>query len=117
MNAKSIVKVMNHPVFSYVSVESTTGRIYSVRIRSVTELINSCSCPDYKTNTIGTCKHIEAVLADLRKNVSDFDSLVSSPPLFVDIFLHRGEFPSVRVTELCKKNHILFLTSLNQKND
>ncbi|PIE51948.1 helicase Snf2 [Candidatus Fermentibacteria bacterium] len=97
-DVKSILRVGEHPVFSFFNVESTTGRIYHVRIRSVTELLNSCSCPDYKTNTIGTCKHIEAVLTDLRKNVSDFDRLVSSPPSFVEIFLHRGEFPSVRVT-------------------
>ena len=27
---------------------------------------NTCTCPDFNTNTLGTCKHIEAVLAALR---------------------------------------------------
>lgn len=35
---------------------------YSVEIRALDEKINSCSCPDYYVNTLGSCKHIEAVL-------------------------------------------------------
>ena len=28
---------------------------------------NTCTCPDFKANTLGTCKHIEAVLETLRE--------------------------------------------------
>jgi predicted nucleic acid-binding Zn finger protein len=28
---------------------------------------NYCSCPDFAVNTLGTCKHIEALLAELRQ--------------------------------------------------
>ena len=28
---------------------------------------NTCTCPDFKSNTLGTCKHIEFVLARLEK--------------------------------------------------
>ncbi len=34
---------------------------YTVELRSLDEKINSCSCPDFETNGLGTCKHIEAV--------------------------------------------------------
>jgi len=34
---------------------------YTVELRSLDERINSCSCPDFETNGLGTCKHIEAV--------------------------------------------------------
>jgi len=34
---------------------------YLVELRSLKEYINSCSCPDFSVNRLGTCKHIEAV--------------------------------------------------------
>ncbi len=34
---------------------------YTVELRSLDAEINSCDCPDFETNTLGTCKHIEAV--------------------------------------------------------
>ena len=36
---------------------------YLVEIRSLEETINTCSCPDFRKNGLGTCKHIEKVLA------------------------------------------------------
>jgi len=44
-----------------------SGRRYEVQLRSVDESINSCTCPDFALNTLGTCKHIEAVLHRIRK--------------------------------------------------
>lgn len=40
---------------------------YTVEIRSLKEKINSCSCPDWKVNNLGTCKHIEGVTHFIRK--------------------------------------------------
>lgn len=40
---------------------------YQVQIRSAEERINHCTCPDFATNRLGTCKHIEAVRHRLRK--------------------------------------------------
>jgi hypothetical protein len=34
---------------------------YKVALRSQDNTLNFCSCPDFKTNLLGTCKHIEAV--------------------------------------------------------
>jgi len=38
-----------------------TGYIYKVAFRGVDSKWNYCSCPDFKTNQLGTCKHVEAV--------------------------------------------------------
>lgn len=38
-----------------------TNRVYSVVYRGATSSWNYCSCPDFRTNQLGTCKHIEAV--------------------------------------------------------
>ena len=39
---------------------------YVVELRSRSEPINSCTCPDFQKNFLGTCKHIERVLLGLR---------------------------------------------------
>lgn len=52
--------------FSTYKVLSKTES-YIVEIRSLSELINSCSCIDYEINGLGTCKHIEKVLLELKK--------------------------------------------------
>jgi hypothetical protein len=40
---------------------------YRVAIRGLNAGDNYCSCPDYATNELGTCKHIEFVLARIEK--------------------------------------------------
>lgn len=41
---------------------------YQVQIRSLDDRKNYCSCPDWSTNQLGTCKHIEGVLHQIEKN-------------------------------------------------
>jgi hypothetical protein len=55
-----------HPVFGTFRVSSEAGSSYEVEIRSLAERDNSCGCPDYEVNGLGTCKHVEAVLARVR---------------------------------------------------
>jgi superfamily II DNA or RNA helicase len=53
-------------VFSdYQVTNPTTGGQYKVSVRGFEVGDNACTCPDFRTNTLGTCKHIEAVLAAL----------------------------------------------------
>jgi len=40
-----------------------SGSRYRVAIRGVMTGVNFCSCPDFATNGLGTCKHIEFTLA------------------------------------------------------
>ncbi len=49
------------------SVKSASGRTYKVAIRGLGLFENYCSCPDFAINTLGTCKHVEAMLLRLRK--------------------------------------------------
>ncbi len=44
-----------------------SGNTYRVRIRGPHPGDNGCTCPDFATNTLGTCKHIEFVLAKLER--------------------------------------------------
>jgi superfamily II DNA or RNA helicase len=52
------------------AVQSPSERSYEVVIRSLAEPHNGCTCPDFGQNLLGTCKHIEAVLAHLRQHAS-----------------------------------------------
>lgn len=54
-------------LLSDYEVDSPSGRSYRVTIRSVAETANGCSCPDFRTNLLGTCKHVEGVLDFLRR--------------------------------------------------
>ena len=40
---------------------------YQVEIRALNEPINTCSCPDFAKNGLGTCKHIERALQTARR--------------------------------------------------
>jgi SNF2-related domain/Helicase conserved C-terminal domain len=51
-----------NPIFSQFEVHSPSGMIYSVEVRSVASRRFSCTCVDFRTNGLGTCKHAEAVL-------------------------------------------------------
>ena len=53
--------------FGAFRVQSGSGGFYEVEIRDLDTFGNSCSCIDHRANGLGTCKHIEGVLAALRQ--------------------------------------------------
>jgi hypothetical protein len=55
------------PYFGSFRVRSASGGSYEVELRSLTERLNSCGCADHRVNGLGTCKHIEGVIAALRR--------------------------------------------------
>ncbi|MBI5619193.1 MAG: DEAD/DEAH box helicase [Gammaproteobacteria bacterium] len=58
----------DHPFFSEFRVGNPQSKAsYRVAIRGLDAGDNYCSCLDYATNELGTCKHIEFVLARLEK--------------------------------------------------
>lgn len=55
-------------VFSdYEVTNPQNGNRYRVAIRGTHSGENFCACPDFATNDLGTCKHIEFVLGKLEK--------------------------------------------------
>jgi len=72
------------PGFGTWSAESITPSAhfpvrYRVHIRSLGRRANYCTCPDFATNQLGTCKHIEAVLHKVKKR-RDFKKIRDLPP-------------------------------------
>ena len=61
----------NHAVFSDFRVTNPDNNSnYKIAIRSGNYDLNFCECMDFKTNGLGTCKHIEAVLLKLNETES-----------------------------------------------
>ena len=90
----------DHPIYGTFSVRSLKARFenlsYSVEIRSLSEFRNSCTCPDYNVNGLGTCKHIEAVLAHVRRNHSELIKDDAASPR-IEIYLLRRGAPEIRI--------------------
>jgi superfamily II DNA or RNA helicase len=58
----------SEPFFSEFRVTNPDSKSsYRVAIRGLGPGGNFCSCPDYATNELGTCKHLEFALAQLEK--------------------------------------------------
>jgi len=89
------------PFFGTFRIRSESGSSYEIEIRSLDQHINSCDCIDHRVNGLGTCKHIEGVLALLRRQDAAAFDVVSKTRLRhdaigagsarVEIFIDRRE--------------------------
>jgi SNF2 family DNA or RNA helicase len=69
----AIAKILERPageLYGDYRVKSASGKTYRVAMRGPGLFENYCACPDFAVNTLGTCKHIEALLLRLRKRHS-----------------------------------------------
>ena len=72
-------------------VRSASGGAYDVEIRDLGGRLNSCGCIDHRANGLGTCKHIEGVMAALkRRGARSFNSAAKEGLPRVEIFLARS---------------------------
>jgi superfamily II DNA or RNA helicase len=86
------------PVFSEFRVHNpATGGRYRVAIRGTEPGENYCACPDFATNDLGTCKHIEFTLTRLLARRGGRAALVRGyAPAFSEVYLHYGAQRTVR---------------------
>src|SRR5439155_1749144 len=87
----------SEPVFSTFAVRPPSGACYEVEVRSLPERENSCSCPDFRTNGLATCKHVEAAIARLRRTPAGRAALQrGGRSTRVEVFMRRtGGEPAV----------------------
>ncbi|VTR91056.1 helicase snf2 : RNA polymerase-associated protein RapA OS=Candidatus Accumulibacter sp. SK-01 GN=rapA PE=4 SV=1: SWIM: SNF2_N: Helicase_C [Gemmata massiliana] len=79
-------------VFSdYRITNPESGGQYTVSVKGFEVGDNSCTCPDFKANTLGTCKHIEAVLDHLKDELPPHLQKKKAAVTRPEIFLHYGE--------------------------
>jgi len=82
---------------TFAVLSGVSGMPYQVEIRSLDELRNSCTCADFRVNGLGTCKHIEAVLNELRGRPRLFQRALRQGSPRAEIYLERTGTPSVRI--------------------
>ncbi|MGH7150759.1 MAG: SWIM zinc finger family protein, partial [Planctomycetota bacterium] len=88
------------PVHSRFEVLSPSGARYEVEVRDPTSRGNGCTCPDFESNLLGTCKHIEAVLYRLRRTLKGpARSLLREPSPRPHVYLSYGAEVEVRLLE------------------
>ncbi len=61
----------SRPWTDYRVTSAISGKTYRVALRGETRGVSYCACPDFRTNTLGTCKHIMKVLARTTKAFPD----------------------------------------------
>lgn len=89
----------DEPVFSEFAVSNPqSGGRYRVAIRGIQPGENFCSCPDFASNDLGTCKHIEFTLAriEARRGGKSAIKRGHRPP-FSEIYLNYAGQRSVRL--------------------
>ena len=87
------------PFYSEFAVTNpqSKGR-YRVAIRGTKLGENFCSCPDFATNDLGTCKHVEFTLARLETKRGGKSALKAGfKPVYSEIYLHYAGERCVRL--------------------
>jgi superfamily II DNA or RNA helicase len=98
--AAAIAKVLERPgaqPYGDYRVQSASGKTYRVAMRGPGLFENYCSCPDFAVNTLGTCKHIEALLLELGKRYGRGLPARRFARTRASISLHYGEDISIRL--------------------
>ena len=93
----SILAQPDGQAYGDYEVKSSSGRKYRVAMRGPSVFENFCSCPDFATNTLGTCKHIEALLLQLRERFGRSIERQRYRRTRASLSLHYGETLDVRL--------------------
>jgi superfamily II DNA or RNA helicase len=75
----------------------SSKRLYRVALRGVGLFDNFCACPDFAVNTLGTCKHIEAVLLQARSRFGKKLDQLRYRRKHTTIYLDYRDPPRVRI--------------------
>jgi hypothetical protein len=80
------------PWTDYVVTSERSGRSYRVALRSMNHGDSYCSCPDFRTNHLGTCKHILHVQTKVKKRFSAARLRAPYRRKRLSLRLHYGSF-------------------------
>lgn len=93
-----VVRLSEGGVEARFGVRSESGQVYEVEILAARERVALCTCFDYLTNTLGTCKHVEAVWLHLeRKEPQALADAAARRPAEARVYLDHGEELRVRL--------------------
>ncbi|MCL5030891.1 MAG: DEAD/DEAH box helicase [Bacteroidetes bacterium] len=73
-------------IHGFHKIKTEEGRTYEITIRDFAAGSGYCSCPDFKTNKLGTCKHLIFASDYLNKKFKNSKSLTNQDYPFVEIY-------------------------------
>lgn len=99
---KMTVRSVNpdRPWTDYVVTSSNSGRTYRVAVRSLEGDDSFCTCPDFRTNRLGTCKHIMHLRRKIAKKFSPAQLRAAYRRKRLSLGMRYGDFDGDRPTGL-----------------
>jgi len=87
------------PWTDYTISNPESGKTYRVAIRGLQRGQSYCSCPDFRTNTLGTCKHLLHAIEKLQRRFSSEE--LQQPYLSPHLALHLKYGPQIELRLEC----------------
>ncbi|HQJ31352.1 MAG TPA: DEAD/DEAH box helicase [Syntrophales bacterium] len=81
----------------YLVTSRATGKTYRVALRGWERGESYCTCPDFRKNTLGTCKHILHVISRAQARFGPEHAAVPYRPREIAVYLSYGEKLELRV--------------------
>lgn len=81
----------------YIVSSKESGKSYRLSLRGWSRGESYCSCPDYRKNTLGTCKHLLFALNKVKSRFKKADRDKPFEPDTVSVFLSYGKDLELRV--------------------
>ena len=95
------------PWADYVVTSHNTGKTYRVSLRGLAPHQSYCSCPDFRTNGLGTCKHILHVIAKTKNRFTVAQLAESYRRKHVSLRMHYGDDFGLRFNLPTRKNPVI----------
>jgi hypothetical protein len=87
----------SRPWTDYTVTNRTSGKSYRVALRGLEPGVSYCSCPDFRTNTLGTCKHILHILKKVKRRFTPNQLKQPHRRKHIAVVLRYGEELTLRV--------------------
>ncbi len=85
------------PWVDYTVTSKISGKSYRVALRGFDLGVSYCSCPDYRSNTLGTCKHIMQVTEKVKRRFKAADLKKPYRRKSISVALRYGRDVELRV--------------------
>ncbi len=85
------------PWIDYLVTSYSSGKTYRVALRGPQRGDSYCSCPDFRKNTLGTCKHIMRVLEEVKRGLGEAAMKTPYNPQGICVHILYGQDIQIRV--------------------
>ena len=88
---------LKSPFGNYTVYNPETQNAYKVAFRGLNSSMNFCSCMDFKTNRLGTCKHLESLIFQLKNDPKTRNINKEYTPDYTSVYLSYKDGREVKI--------------------